>query len=90
MNIKDVPPEPDYTHFWITRDGTEIAYKDMTTTHLENTYNMLEKMMCSFQNKCHDIDDYYEPPEWVEVAMDAIAKELGRRELKYAQKMMED
>lgn len=87
-----MPPkmEPDIEYEWQTKDGRIIPYKEMTTSHLENTYNMLERMMCDFQNKCHDIDDYYDPPTWVEVAMDAIAKELGRRELNYAQKMKED
>lgn len=87
-----MPPkmEPDIEYEWQTKDGRIIPYKEMTTSHLENTYNMLEKMLCSFQNKCHDIDDYYDPPEWVEVAMNAIAKELGRRELNYAKKMTED
>lgn len=83
-----VPPEDvDYRYEWRTKDGKVIPYYQMSTTHLENTYDMLERMMCRFQNKCHDIDDYYEPPEWVGVAMDAIAKELARRELKYAAKI---
>lgn len=81
--------EHDYRLSWKTKDGKSIEYRRMTTSHLENTYNMLERMVCNVYNKTYDIDELY-IPDWVDVAMTAIEKELCRRDLKQAQKLMED
>lgn len=83
-----VPPEEvDYRYEWRTKDGRVIPYHQMTTTHLENTYNMLERNLCDFINRCANRNEEMDAPDWVETAMDAIADELGRRELKYAAKI---
>ena len=73
----------NYSICWKQKNGVIIPYREMSTTHLENVYAILERKMCDFQNKIHDIEDAYDIPEWVEIAMDAVTKELGRRELKY-------
>lgn len=83
-----VPPEEvDYEHEWRTKDGRIIPYYQMTTTHLENTYNMLERMVCDFVNKCANRNEEMDAPDWVEIAMNAITKELGKREINYAKKI---
>ena len=80
----------NYSICWKQKNGIIIPYREMATSHLENTYAMLERKMCDAQNRTHDISDAIDVPDWVETAMDAIAKELGRRELKYKQKIEQD
>lgn len=90
-DFNSVPHEDvDYNYEWQTKDGKIIPYYQMTTTHLENTWNMLERMCCDFVNRCANRNEELDPPEWVEIAMEAIERELCRRDLKYAAKMQED
>lgn len=89
-DANDVPPDIDYSIEWITRDGKVIPYREMSTTHLENTYNMLERMVCDFVNKCANRNEELDAPEWVETAIRAIEEELARRDLKYAKLLQQD
>ena len=50
---------------WVTNDGLYINVKDMSTTHIENCINMLER-----SNICGDYDD----------DIDILKKELSKRE----------
>lgn len=77
----------NYDVCWKTKDGRVIPYREMSTTHLENTYNMLAGMLCDFQNRTYNMEDFCEIPDYVETAMDAIAVELDRRELYISEKI---
>ena len=54
--------------YWITKDEERIRYRDMTQSHLENAFNMLER-----QRKKEGLY----PLQWV--AFEALQKEIERR-----------
>lgn len=58
----------DFEKFWTTKDGERIRYQDMTQSHLENAFNMLER---------HRKKEGLYPLQWV--AFEALQKEIERR-----------
>lgn len=82
MFDKDEVPPDDFLDYWETRDGRLIKYTDMTDTHLINSYNMMERLVCDFLNRCANRNEEQDLPDCAKLKIEALEKEIKRRKLK--------
>lgn len=64
---------------WKCKDGSEIEIKDMTTSHLENAINLMDKIIVRAMNRCYESDgDIYMPDDFRDQYNEMI-EELRKR-----------
>ena len=79
------PMESDYDReHWTTRDGVRLKIKEMETSHIRNTINLLKR---NLEKLDEDEKDYYE--DYFDFKIREFEKELEIRDV-YKKHMMED
>ena len=76
-----------YSKVWITKDGRQISYNEMTDNHLWNTLLMLEARLTSFINRNMSRNEELDPPEWVVEALNSLYNEHNNRLKKLEKKL---
>lgn len=70
---------------WTTKDGIEMYIKDMETSHIKNTINLLKKAM---KNAMTEDDEVYTADHWsfFDASYTHIGKKTYRKKIKEFEK----
>lgn len=77
--------EPDYDEgYWTTKDGKRLSIREMETSHIKNTINMLKRNIRTMDK---EFKDFYE--DYFNFKIDELEKELRIRDV-YLRHKLED
>lgn len=65
---------------WKMKDGKEIEIALMSTEHIINTLNLIDRTLCNAQNRCYGFDDQLDIPEELQLQIQEMINELEIRE----------
>lgn len=66
---------------WVTKTGKVLKIEEMSSTHIGNCINMLNRMVARAINHYMSInEDSYEIPDWISEKYDELSEELIKRQ----------
>lgn len=71
---------------WKMKNGKEIEIALMSTEHIINTLNLIDRTLCEAQNKCYGFDDQLDIPEELQLQVEEMLNELEIREKRFIKK----
>lgn len=72
--------EPDYDlGYWTTKDGKRLDIREMETSHIKNTINMMKR---NIKNMDKEEKEYYQ--EYFDSKISELEKELRIRDIYYS------